>query len=289
MCSSPSNGRTTTGAFVARLILCLTVAGCGVVGPSDSPEHSSISGSAVVGDEGGFSVDVEGNFRKEGMLHAELSWTVVAPGSGRFGAQTPRLGLLLDRDCSMCPVVSEDGPANQCPLSLSGPVETSWRYLVRIVNSRLCGGCRIEYRLEVTHPEGSVRLRPPRTCPRYVVHLPQCVQCPGVTNPVVDLQASPPRARMRVGDRALIDVNEAGCFTTTYQVESLSVADPAVAEIQNDVWGDPSYLAALRPGQTGISATVLQVDGSRVQADLGHCATTFDSCAPTRLVLEVVR
>jgi hypothetical protein len=277
---------TKAGAIrLTSIALAVGLAGCGIIGPDANPDLESFMGTAVVGDHGGpFSVGLEGDFREDGTLRAELSWTVIAPGGGRFGGQPPSLGLEFYRSCIgfQCDLETvEVGPSTQGSASIAATVHPASHYVVRVTKGSSCGGCEIRYRFEVSRPRGVVRLRPRSGCPAYFVD---------PVNPrVVDLQASPAVLRLRAGERVRVQVRGVGCSLTNYQVLGITVADPTVAEVQLDALGDSGDLVALRPGRTRVQAMVAQIDGSRLEAVLAHCETALDSCRPTSLALEVVR
>jgi len=139
----------------AIALLCGSLAGCSnPAGPSGGP--TTFSGEAIVADPApgspfGTFFEVEGEFRDDGRLRADLTWRVVAAGSGRFGSQDPGIQLEFFRFCPgwQCPGYASAGPATEPPLSVAGD----------IVRGRTCGGCRIQYTLQIQHPSGSVRVR----------------------------------------------------------------------------------------------------------------------------------
>lgn len=83
------------------VVLASACPGCGGgTGSSSGSEPSTFSGTVVVVEGGGaFKVDVDADFRSDGTVKAELTWAVVAAGSGRFGSQAPRLTLAIFREC----------------------------------------------------------------------------------------------------------------------------------------------------------------------------------------------
>jgi len=136
--------------------LCGSLAGCSnPAGPSGGP--TTFSGEAIVA---GTFFEVEGEFQEGGRLRADLTWRVVAAGSGRFGSQDPGIQLEFFRYCPgwQCPGYASAGPATEPPLSVAGDVHTKSAYVVRMQGGT-CGGCRIQYTLQIQHPSGSVRVR----------------------------------------------------------------------------------------------------------------------------------
>jgi hypothetical protein len=115
----------------------------------------------VPGSAFGFRIEVEGEFRDDGRLQADLTWRVVAPGTGTFGSQRPGILLEFFRSCPgwQCPGYASAGPATEPPLSVAGDVHPASLYVVRIARRVSCGGCRIEYTLRIEHPSGSVKAR----------------------------------------------------------------------------------------------------------------------------------
>ena len=273
------------------VVLASACPGCGGgTGSSSGSEPSTFSGTVVVVEGGGaFKVDVDADFRSDGTVKAELTWAVVAAGSGRFGSQAPRLTLAIFRECigwDCPPEGASAGPSPQGPLAATASVNTASHYVIRIGHEGSCGGCRIEYTLRVMHPRGSLKPRPLATCPLYVVSLGRCGNnCPGVTDPEVDLKASPPQARMRVGEVALVDVQFVGCGGSDFLVEGWSLTNPSVAAILERPTN--TTLSALARGQTRVLADVVQIDGSRLQAELAVCSGSPPVCTP--LLLDVVR
>lgn len=270
---------------------CAWLAACDNPAGPDGGQVSTFSGTMVIVDSGGGSrVAVEAaSFRSDGQLRAELTWSVVAPGRGSLGAQPPELLLDFLRSCpgSSCGPSTTAGPATSGPLSVSGGVHPASAYLVRIRAQRLCGGCRIDYTLRIAHPgDASFRALPVSTCPAYVVTFPSATG----PRPVIDLQASPPEARMSEGERATIGAQPVGCASTPgHQVEGWTVTNPSVARIV-EVGSSGSFdLRAERPGQTRVLVDVVHIDGSRVQGELGYCPGALSECTPVRLVLHVVR
>lgn len=135
--------------------LVLSLSGCGgLTGPDATPE--TFRGSMVFDD--GFSnplpsfpIDVRGS----GTLDASLTWTVAAPGTGRFGGNDPEL-LINIFDPPPCfsfegcpPQQSHVRPAP--PVTLSVPVQRG-TYEIVITNALSCGGCRVDFTLTVMHP-----------------------------------------------------------------------------------------------------------------------------------------
>jgi len=269
---------------------CAWLAACDNPAGPDGGQVSTFTGTVVVVDRGGgTSVAFEGDFRSDGQLRAELSWSVVAAGRGSLGGQPPELLLEFLRSSSGSSSFPSTtaGPAPTGPLSLSGDVHPASVYLVRIRAQRLCGGCRIEYTLRVTHPaDGSMRPRPVATCPAYVVTFPSATG----PRPVIDLQASPPQARMSQGERVTMSAQPVGCASTPgHQVEGWTVTNPGVATVV-EIGSSGSFdLRAERPGQTRVLVDVVHIDGSRVQGELGYCPGALSGCTPVRLVLNVVR
>ena len=285
---APLTVRATVRPILACLFLVLPA--CGGSGGSGGDSETVITGTAVVVNEGSpFKVDIDADFRSDGMVHAELTWAVVTPGSGSSGSQAPHLTLVLLRECvdfECPPEGGSAGPAAQGPLVITVSVHTASHYLVQVRSNSSCGGCQIEYRLTASHPKGSLKLRPHSTCSVFLTTINSC-QCTGITNPVIDLQASPPRARLRQGEKASIKVQGAGCAAGAYfDVEGWSFSDPTVASIEPLPFRDPN-LVALEPGLTRVVANVIQIDGSRLPAELAYCSGSPAIC--TTLVLDVSR
>lgn len=146
---------------IAIALLCFSGACGNPAGPSGGGGPTTFSGEVVVADAFGSLVEVEGEFRDDGRLRADLTWRVVAPGTGAFGSQRPGLLLEFFRSCPgfQCPGYASAGPATEPPLSVAGDVHPTSLYVVRITRRASCGGCRIEYTLRIEHPSGSVRAR----------------------------------------------------------------------------------------------------------------------------------
>jgi hypothetical protein len=249
----------------------------------DSSNATVLTGRALVADSGNFAVVADGEFAEDGRLHAQLRWRVVEPGRGSRASEPPKLLLEFVRNCpgSQCPGYASAGPAPEGPLSVTGEVHPASAYMVRIAHRGGCGGCQVEYTLDVGHPRGALRLRPADTCPTYTLGFPHVTG----PQPTIDPEGSPPQVRMKVGDRVLIAVQPRCPSTPAHQVTGWSVTDSSVASLEE---GSSVFLKAERVGQTRVIADVAHVDGSRVQAELGTC-TVVGPCSPVRLVLNVVR
>ena len=143
---------------LAAVCLALSSSGCGgssPTGPGPGPTPETFRGSTVFDDDSSsvfpsFSIDVRGS----GTLDASLTWTVAAPGTGRFGGNAPELLINLIDPCSGgvfdCPI-RQSRPRATPPVTLSAPVERGTYSLV-LTSARLCGGCRVDYTLTVMHP-----------------------------------------------------------------------------------------------------------------------------------------
>jgi len=274
---------------VASVLACAGLAACQNPAGPEGAQRSTFTGPMVIVSSGpGASVAFEADsFRDDGQLHAELNWNVAAPGKGTLGSQPPQLLLEFLRSCpgGSCPGSSSSGPAPSGPLSVSGDVHPASAYLVRTRAQRLCGGCRIEYSLKVDHPGGSIRAQPVSTCPAYRAYFPSVTG----PQPVIDLQASPPQARVSVGERVQIAPLAACSFTPAYQVEGWTVTSPSVATVAEIGSSGSFELRAEREGQTRLLFDVVHIDGSRVLGELGYCPGAASTCSPTPLVLNVVR
>jgi hypothetical protein len=64
-------------------------------GPNGPEARTSFTGTAVLGDAGHLVLPYELTATGPGDLVAELSWSVTAPGLGRFGGNPPEPGLQL--------------------------------------------------------------------------------------------------------------------------------------------------------------------------------------------------
>lgn len=279
---------TAAGRFTARFLAAFAavlVISCSSPTGPDVGGATRFTGRGVVTDSVLFAIVAQGEFTEDGRLRAQLNWRVVEPGRGSLANQPPDLLLEFRRNCPgwQCPGYASAGPAAAGPLSVTADVHPVSSYFVRILSRRSCGGCQIEYALDVEHPKGSLQLLPAATCPVYTLYFP-LVTGP---QPIIDPSGSPPQVRMRVGERVLIAPRASGCdFTPAFQVMGWSSTDTGVAAVEDD--GRSAYLKAERVGQTRVTAEIAHIDGSRVQAELGYCPSG-SNCIPVRLVLNVVR
>lgn len=142
---------------LASVGLALSLSGCGGSSPTGSDSTPETFRGSMVFDDAhsnpfpSFSIDVRGS----GTLDASLTWTVAAPGTGRFGGNAPLLLInLFDPPPCLsftgCPP-RQSGARASPPVTLSVPVQSGTYELV-VTNARLCGGCRVDFTLTVTHP-----------------------------------------------------------------------------------------------------------------------------------------
>ena len=108
---------------------------------------------------------------------------------------------------------------------------------------------------------------------------------------MIDLQASPPQARVKVGERVQIAPLAACSFTPAYQVEGWTVTSPSVATVAEIGSSGSFELRAEHEGdaETRLLFYVVHIDGSRVLGEApGSCPGAASTCSPTPLVLNVV-
>jgi hypothetical protein len=120
--------------------------------------------------------------------------------------------------------------------------------------------------------------------------------CAGLTDLVLDVNASPPQARVRVGEAAVIEllpINSeppGGCLFNSGQFSFMS-SNPTVASIEKTNINTLVIVRAQAPGDADVFADGVSTPTGPIQARLAYCSDRRQgaACVPINLVLRVVR
>jgi hypothetical protein len=131
----------------------------------------------------------------------------------------------------------------------------------------------------------------------WIVTVSECVGCPAdIVTPVLDLDASPPLATLKVGTAsylALWPINRlpAGCAGPTGRSEgAYRSSNPAVARIEQvgpAVYGQFAVRAA-GAGDALLFVESMATPSGSVRAPFAYCPSVYSPCDPVALVLRVV-
>lgn len=290
--------------LVVSAVAALGLAACGLGGPghpdtddTGGRQSETLSRTVVVLD--GLEHDILGrreplvifslDLQEAGTVDASLSWSVVSPGTGPYGATEPELTLALAFSAD---VIASSGASTRSPLTVSGfAVDRTHNvldYELEIGSTRSCGGCTIQFTLTVTHPRGQVGPGLFDRCREWAAE---------ALDVHYEVNVSPPQPRLRVGERSRLrivgDPGSALCSfaPSTFHVERWVSTRPEVATVQPATFGigdGHAVVTAVSPGQTDIFAVVVRLDGSRAQADLLTCTVVHAGCTPiNKAALEV--
>lgn len=123
--------------------------------------------------------------------------------------------------------------------------------------------------------------------------------CAGITDLVVDPSASPPQARMRVGEATLLSLSHInptppdnnGCSFNPGGFFPWVSSDPAVARTEPTSVNTFVVIRAVSRGDAEIFAEGVSTPSGAIRAPLAYCADSQQgaSCLPTPLVLRVIR
>jgi hypothetical protein len=135
-------------------ILALAIPGCGGSSPTAPapPVHETFTDDFVSPDAGGNGLRFPLSVTRGGILAVNVSWVVLAPGTGANGASAPGLVTFLSGD-----LVGDNlafptgGPSSTPPVGFSARVAPG-DYAIVVFNSYPCGGCGIRVTVDVTHP-----------------------------------------------------------------------------------------------------------------------------------------
>ncbi len=121
----------------------------------------------------------------------------------------------------------------------------------------------------------------------WIVHASGCSgSCPGIVAPEIDLGASPPEARLRVGDASYlavwpVNLNPPGCTESVRSGGNFQSSNPAVAAIEQE--GPAVFqqfaVRAVSPGRARI------LEGT---SQLAACPSPYTDCTVVSLILRVM-
>ncbi len=135
-------------------ILAIAIPGCGGSSPTAPapPVHETFTNDFVSPDAGGNGLGFPLSLTRGGILTVSVSWAVLSPGTGPYGASAPGLSTALDGILvGDNPGFPSGGPSSTPPVGFSVRVAPG-DYTIVVFNSYLCGGCVIRATVDVTHP-----------------------------------------------------------------------------------------------------------------------------------------
>jgi hypothetical protein len=146
---------------------------------------------------------------------------------------------------------------------------------------------------------------PPVPCAGFswIVKPVQCegmarASCAGMADLDVDPNASPPQARLRVGQATLLELSpinptppDGACLFNPGGVFPWISSDPAVARIERTNVNTSVIVRAESRGDAEIFADGVSTPAGPIRASLAYCTDSRQgaSCTPINLVLRVVR
>jgi hypothetical protein len=148
------------------IILGLIAPGCGGSNPAapSPPVHETFTGDFTSPDTGGNGIGFPLSLTRGGSLTVSVSWVVLAPGTGTYGASAPGLSTYLAGNLvgNIVPDDVGDNIAQAEGLPIGGPSATPpvgfavqvapGEYTIVVFNSYLCGGCVTRVTVDVSHP-----------------------------------------------------------------------------------------------------------------------------------------
>jgi hypothetical protein len=158
--------------------------------------------------------------------------------------------------------------------------------------------------LGVTGPQCPQVARAPCTGFSWIVKAVHCQDtilrdsCVGITDLVLDPSASPPQARMRVGEATLLELShinpappDGDCSFNPGGFFPWVSSNPAVARTERTTINTSVVIRGVAPGDADIFADGVNTPGGAIRAPLAYCPDSRQgaSCSPTPLVLRVVR